>query len=336
MTMVEAEKEVKYLLGRSGFVKFGLSHKKGDKNSNPYLVGVRFYTAMGVEFFIERGRGNSWSEAIKAARDDLVSKNLPYGPNLAKFSEHAATKQPDKKSTIRRYMPIDRFKYLLESKKLWFSRADFLGDTFEGSYSKLNLELREQQYYSQLKEALGKNPTLEKFLEAVSRDKENARNSMFINCWQLNEYEDVGMWRAYIEEGKGIAIETTFERLTNSFQAVYEQPIVAGIVEYSDYEKEIVKEEFLYSAFLTKRKEFEHEREVRAILWLPEYYLEKPFEKKDAPKGVEIPVELHDLVQRIIISPFAPAGFDKEISELASKYGLPVPSASKLSAQPIL
>jgi len=39
-----------------------------------------------------------------------------------------------------------------------------------------------------------------------------------VNCWHTSESESEAMWRLYAENGKAVAVETTFDALKESIQ----------------------------------------------------------------------------------------------------------------------
>ena len=62
-------------------------------------------------------------------------------------SEHPVFKAPsDPKTTLWRYMDFTKYVALLESEKLFFARADTLGDPHEGSVSSATVDLRRKAY----------------------------------------------------------------------------------------------------------------------------------------------------------------------------------------------
>jgi hypothetical protein len=63
------------------------------------------------------------------------------------YNEHPIFEKPDNENAkIWRYLDFTKFVSMLEKKALFFVRADKLGDQFEGSFSKANLELRPKVY----------------------------------------------------------------------------------------------------------------------------------------------------------------------------------------------
>ena len=74
------------------------------------------------------------------------------------------------------------------------------------------------------------------------------------------------MWDLYIKGTEGVAIQSTFRSLTESFSLHADDSIFVGEVSYIDYENDWMPEGNLFYAFMHKRKSFEHERELRALL----------------------------------------------------------------------
>jgi hypothetical protein len=329
MTFTEAVTQAKYLWGVTGMIQ---------RQGKNHHVGHRLFTIMGVEAMVRVGEGTSWEQAFENAQQRCSEQAIALGPNTKSYAQHPAFTEPaNPKSTIRRYMPLARFQYLAETAQLWFSRVDQMKDIYEGAYPASNDTLRTVQYYQELERspvALGKKPTLEKYLNAIHERNHGTRKCIYVNCWQLNEAEDIGMWERYIPDGQGIAIESTFSRLNQSFLSVFEQPIHVGNVAYSDYESPI-DEDYQYRAFLTKRKSYDHERELRALLWLPPFTDNGiNYEKHDQITGIEVKVNLKTLVHRIVISPDAPKGFISNIRALTQTFGLPDPIPSALTRIP--
>ena len=98
----------------------------------------------------------------------------------------------------------------------------------------------------------------------ISKLRQEMRLKTFVNCWHESENESAAMWKIYSREYDGIAVKTTFETLTQSFTDVL--TVHVGKIDYIDYNSTLIPERNLYSPFLYKRKMFEHEREVRAIV----------------------------------------------------------------------
>jgi len=71
-----------------------------------------------------------------------------------------------------------------------------------------------------------------------------------------------------------------------------------------------------------KRESFEHEREVRILVWDPEK-IGPPDPGASLPDSIELPVTLHELIEALYISPEAPNWLSEHIVELVHRFGLP-------------
>ena len=89
------------------------------------------------------------------------------------------------------------------------------------------------------------------------------RKWTYVNCWHLSEYESDFMWKQYAGIGNAIAIQSTYQRLIDSIET--EQDCYIGMIKYigQDY---YIKDGNIFSRFLHKRREFEHEKDVRLLI----------------------------------------------------------------------
>ena len=104
-------------------------------------------------------------------------------------------------------------------------------------------------------------------------------------------------------------------------------------VRYIDYETDKFKGESpeIFEPVITKRKSFEHEKELRAIIWETS---EKTVRAEDG--SVLANVNLKELIEKIYIAPFAPAWHKNIVQVIVKKFGLEILiEQSKLDKQPI-
>ena len=233
------------------------------------------------------------------------------------YVQHKDLEKPDDENIkIWHYMDLAKFVALIDKKALFFARADTLPDKFEGSYSKANIKLRP---------IIHKDIPTEKQRQRQIFCKELRRFAL-INCWHMNEVESAAMWGLYTESDEGIAIQSTFKRLKESFSKNVENngyTVFIGKVTYVDYEKEWIPEGNLLFPFFHKRKNFEHEKELRAIICkIPEKNGMADLSQEIFDKGVHIPVDIDKLIERIVMSPKAPKYFYDSVKSIVSKYDL--------------
>jgi len=143
-------------------------------------------------------------------------------------------------------------------------------------------------------------------------------NDTFVNCWHLNQSESVAMWKLYVKDNKGVAIQTTVKNFKSSFEKTI-QEIRSGLIQYIDYEKDLYyansNHRFTLSngfiAFVHKRDIYRHESEYRAI-----YHNPKP----SSNEGFLIKTDLSRLVTRIIVAPYMSKNDFDTIKNISQKY----------------
>ena len=210
--------------------------------------------------------------------------------------------EPDDNTIIWRYMNVSKFLSLITISSLHFVRVNELEDPYEGYYTEKDI-----------------NEFNNRFLkEKVDRLKESKRRQkyvMFVNCWHINDYESGAMWKIYTgHSNDGIAIKTNFKKLKSSILIPNEseQDLLGPFyhkIEYKDYTKDKTKGGGnIFKHFLQKRKSFDFEQELRAIIWNPMNY--------EKQKGIFIPVDLHSLIKEIYIAPKADPWIKETIIEL--------------------
>src|SRR6056300_1352601 len=125
------------------------------------------------------------------------------------------------------------------------------------------------------------------------------------------------MWKLYLTGKEGVAIQSTFKRLKDSFKVNKVDKIYIGFVKYIDYEKDSIPERNIFNPFLYKRKSFEHEKELRAIIMkfaLAEQTRGKHILYVDPEWiGNYVKSDLNILIEKIVVSPTAPDWFTELI-----------------------
>lgn len=268
-----------------------------------------------------------------------------------------APDDPDVK--IWRYMDFAKFVAMLDSEALFFTRADLLGDPFEGSITQTDKEDMQAGWEDF-------PPELAKGISASVR---RMPLDYYISCWHMNDHESAAMWTIYAKSAGAVAVQSTYRRLRDCLPT----HINIGVVRYADYSSERVYNRRVVEPFLHKRKSFEHEKELRALLLIPagrdidannpvyvglkylprvEAYFEalglqdpadfNPEEfyaflrEGGCPSGYTINVDLDRLVERLYVAPMAQAWFGELVKRVARKYDLKMPVVqSSLDSDPI-
>jgi len=223
-------------------------------------------------------------------------------------------------------MDTEKYLYLLNYSSLFFVRSDKLEDEFEGSWTKADTKNRKKSAEPEL----GR-----RFTNDYAKILKNLKKKTFISCWHLRDTESQTMWNVYGRIGKSIALQSTYDRFHN---AVTEH-VTLGLVEYIDYDSESFYSEARKAAspFYFKRKEFSSERELRGTIQRHEYGAIDPDEKFDETEfGVDLVVELDDLIEKVIVAPGMEDWLFKLISSLTEKFGYSFPVIrSRIDATPV-
>jgi hypothetical protein len=114
--------------------------------------------------------------------------------------DHEAFFPPNENRTIWRYLDFTKYVSLLETKQLYFPRADQFEDPYEGAWSSEGVRwLRDPQRNGGL-------PL--RAVEKLISDTDQQRKKMFISCWHANEQESAAMWKLYLQSNEGMAIRS--------------------------------------------------------------------------------------------------------------------------------
>ena len=243
---------------------------------------------------------------------------------------------PPPENKLWRYTDFTKYVSMLTTNGLFFNRADFFQDTFEGAKGLKKKEGKWDAYYLNfLRKAIRSAPKgqdlnssdeevekqAKRLLKDLKRNGENIKKRTFINCWHENEHESEAMWRLYSSYiDYAIAVRTSYNSL---YHALGRNPSInIGRVNYIDFENNFAG---VNDSFWHKRKSFEHEREVRAII--------VNFNITD--KGIIAPCDLSLLIEEVYISPSAPGWFTKLVNDVNEKFGIKAKvSPSKINQKP--
>jgi len=233
------------------------------------------------------------------------------------YQSHPVFIEPENEEVkVWRYMDFTKFVSLIDTKRLYFTRADRFEDPFEGSWPKKNIEARKyapEILDEQQKEYLNGM----KWMGSLNK---NWPRYTAINCWHENEYESAAMWKLYLKSDEGIAIKSTYSRLKKSI--IDDEIFFIGKVNYIDYEVDYIDPTNFLGPFVHKRKSFEHEKEIRAVImkW-PTIDGKMDFSKVTIINGLPIKVDVETLIDKIYVSPTAPKWFMDLVSAVVRRYG---------------
>ena len=217
---------------------------------------------------------------------------------------HPTFVQPKREGIkVWRYMDFTKLVSLIDSGCLFFTRGDKFDDPFEGSWPEKNVLERQKISDKALKEMTEKIPK-----KRLSFEGWNKSSLMYYaaNCWHMNEHESEAMWKLYAKNDAGIAVQSTYKKFEKAI--AHEKNMRIDIVKYIDYETDSIDSADALSASFHKRKSFEHEREVRAVVVQP-FTQGFGFYQEIAEGGLNIKVNIEALIEHIYVAPNSPTWF---------------------------
>ena len=233
------------------------------------------------------------------------------------YKEHPSFKSISDETKIWRFMDLAKFCDVLEKKSLFFIKPEKFPDPWEGYLPKKHFE--ETSYEGIPEQFRG---TLIKLAKETT--PELVRKQFAVNCWHISNSESEAFWRNYSE--RGIAIQTTFGRLKESLKNEVEYSVYIGKVEYKDHNIDIVDVGNLFNHILWKRKSFEYENELRAVVWEKENADGKGVRNFNESTGHYINTNLDTLIENIYTTPFERSDwFNKLVNSLIIRYGFNFP-----------
>lgn len=244
-------------------------------------------------------------------------------------TDHYCFKQPES-NTIKlwRYMDFTKFVALISSGQLFLCRSDKFRDPYEGSFPIKNRQ-EDAVVFSEVPPEHREN-----LAQQLYGHSKWTRQWTYISCWHINEFESAAMWDLYTKTEEAIAIETTYELLgscmpDNSF---------LGLVEYINYNTDMIPVNNVFHPFMFKRKSFEHEKEARVLMQeLPMSDGTFDYKIQNEKFGINIDINLNTLIQKIYIAPNAASWFTDLVKEITNKYSIKAPVIkSDLYKDPVL
>lgn len=243
---------------------------------------------------------------------------------------------PYQDGKLWRYMDFTKYVSMLSTSSLYFARSDSFDDHFEGAKGIVsNKDKWDEHYLKFFSEARRTPPKgvvwnysdehidkeAQRLLKELDAGGEAHRKRIFISCWHENEYESEAMWKLYSSYlDNAVAIRTTYKSL---YEALGKDPDISiGRVKYIDFNKNFAG---VNDSSWRKRKSFEHEKEVRAVI--------HDYQNSNVGKLVECNLEV--LIEEIFISPTAPSWLISLVNDINQKYKIDIKvSKSNLNEVP--
>lgn len=228
-------------------------------------------------------------------------------------------KDLDEGMVMWRYLDTAKFLDLLETRTLFFCRADKFSDKFEGAFTESVRHAIEDAFQS-------KNTGL-----SFTDFKERLRKRVFVNCWHASGDDSMAMWSLYGRSTAAVAVTTTVGQLRDALKLPYSRSAIKKVKYVKHWRDPNIVYEPYSNVFSYKVKAYEYEKEVRVII---DRY-EENIDDATLPGGIPGTVVLPDLLRSIVIHPEAEPWFEKLIRNVVKRYELSVEvRRSKLAFAP--
>lgn len=255
--------------------------------------------------------------------------------------------EEDMNLTVWRYMPLSKFISMFTYQALWFSKLSILQDKYEGMMPDATKQMMQADHQEMKKHF---SPDLHwQFDEMASRNEQDSRELLVVNCWFLEKHESERMWAKYGGCDEAIAIKSTVRQLFQNIGVPHDHHVThMGKVSYFDHNNHLMSKyeasQGYERAFIKDKEQFQHEKELRIITLntKTKYCIRpdgKPYTEEEVKgknmnnhgkPGLYFAIMLEPLISEIVVSPNAVEWFlllIRRIIEL-NNFNIPVqPSA---------
>ncbi len=237
-----------------------------------------------------------------------------------------------------RYLSFARFASTLAEGQLFFPRATHLGDPFEGTRAKPDID-SVRRLFDQLTPG---DFDRERLYEFVRDTPAILRPFHFVSCWSENPDESAALWSYYTRGSETVAMQATFGSLCDSLRPEPKR-VEIGRVRYIDFMRETAGGENYDSfRYFAKRRLFSFEREVRAVV------LDVSFARSDSDSsfgatfgaiddplprstGKYMQVDLATLIEAVYVAPDSTPSSEGRVRSILEAHGLKAVSVRRSS-----
>ncbi|RWP06447.1 DUF2971 domain-containing protein [Mesorhizobium sp.] len=248
---------------------------------------------------------------------------------MAVDPKHPNFPAPAADTTIWRYSSLPKLLSLLVTKELFLPSLRNLrrDDPFEGTPTLQNRRLAaalssdeafaEQFFQTHYPDIQGKLLVNFKLSIISSLDGTNLSlaDTCFVNCWHARRQESAALWKLYAETQAGVAIKSSVATLCEAIET--DKDTILGAVRYCDFENTYTDMGNALTAVFTKRDSYEHEHEVRLLLW--------DMDVKGASSGKTISCNPSKMIEEIVVSPYSDDWMVATVAEVVRRMGFEFP-----------
>lgn len=273
--------------------------------------------------------------------------------------DHPSFDRPLVTQRLWRYMDLPKFVDMLRKKSLWLSNADILAnnDPFEGVSGAVQFPHRLWKKFEDVPKSLA-----EQLMDIYGRDGDGTpesafrswvmieeqrcifeiygRRDFFVSCWHAADSESIAMWQLYGAPGPGVAIITNGGRIENALSKNI-QNFHLGSVVYRDTSQFTIGSSNVFESIMRKRDCFEFEKEVRLVYWNTEdmhdplqhfkwnensmRFEDLVEDERKVTAGLALECDLDILIEKAIVSPFAPEWHTEMIIDVRDRFSCKFP-----------
>lgn len=233
---------------------------------------------------------------------------------------------PQKNYKVVKYIDLTKFVSLLQRNSLFFCRLDKLEDHFEGTTSKLNFERRSELFRTQHLASPNFNKLTQKEIE-IKVEKYYEADEKFkalncVCCWNKYKFESAALWKIYSDFHKGIMVKSNINKVISAFTNTKEKLSLSEI-RYIDYNKDYMPDGNKMYPIIHKHKAYDFEEELRIIHTVDfGNGLVYDWKNEEVEYGKYLDVNLKELVDEIIISPYSSNWYMDLVKNLCETYRL--------------
>ena len=287
------------------------------------------------------------------------------------IDEHPSFDRPTITTKLWRYVDLAKFLNLLTSGKLWLTNAEVLArdDPYEGVGGALQFPHRMWRSIEEVPERLR-----DQILNIYNRDgndtpeaafrawfmleeqacimRQSGRRDYYLNCWHAADHESVAMWKVYGSPGAGVALISNGGRLETALEE-NDEKFYLGKVKYRDPSFVQIGTPNAFDSIMIKRSSYEYEKEIRLVHWhtgnfhdaLENFNWNEESMRFDnliednrpIESGMSFACDMNVMIERVIISPYAPPWYAPMIEQVRDRLGyrFPIHKSKLLDLPPV-
>jgi hypothetical protein len=143
-----------------------------------------------------------------------------------------------------------------------------------------------------------------------------ARQAVFVNCWYGGKLDSPEIWKKYGGINNGVAIQSSIGALRRALEPA-NQKVYLSNVSYIDYQNEPIPLGNAFLSALHKEKQFQSEREVRALLL--EARREEGNFMPGPENGIDVQIDVASLIEDVQVAPGSDEWFHRKVQTVRQR-----------------